>query len=327
MAHLKAELMHAGHRQQGARLIDRLISAADLLGRLGTLMPGVANVMLGWRPVRLMAERVLGLDAGAPLPPFARQRFDKWFWKRNRAVNGGQGRVILWDDTWVRYHEPSVGQAAVAVLEAAGLEVSLVAGRVCCGPPAASRGMLDDLRRAAEHNLALLRGTSEPIVFLEPSCWSVFVDEYRQLGIEGADEVANRCLLFEDVIEDCFEGGSLAAAMTGPVGEVAVHGHCHSKALSDQKTVFSVLERLPGASPRLLDTGCCGMAGAFGMLSDHRALSHRVAGPLVAAIDALPRNTAVVASGTSCRHQIADLTDVHPLHLAEFLAGCLRDPE
>ncbi len=180
--------------------------------------------------------------------------------------------------------------------------------------------MLDDLRRAAEHNLALLRGTSEPIVFLEPSCWSVFVDEYRQLGIEGADEVANRCLLFEDVVADCFEGGSLAAAMTGPVGEVAVHGHCHAKALSDPKTVLSVLERLPGASPRLLDTGCCGMAGAFGMLSDHRELSHLVAGPLVAAIEALPRDTAVVASGTSCRHQIADLTDVRPLHLAEFLA-------
>jgi Fe-S oxidoreductase len=324
MAHLKAELVHARHRERGPRLIDRMISAADLLGRLGTFVPGLANAMLGWRPVRLLAERVLGLDAGAPVPPFARQRFDRWFRSRQSPAVGSRGRVILWDDTWVRYHEPSVGHAAVAVLEAAGLEVALVTDRVCCGRPAASRGMLDDLRRAAEHNLALLRGTSEPIVFLEPSCWSVFVDEYRQLGIEGADEVANRCRLFEDVVADCFEDGSLAAAMAGPVGEVVVHGHCHAKALSDQKTVLSVLEELPGASPRLLDTGCCGMAGAFGMLTDHRELSHQVAGPLVAAIEALPSGTAVVASGTSCRHQIADLTDVRPLHLAEFLASHLR---
>ena len=326
MAHLKAELVHARHRERGPRLIDRMISAADLLGRFGTLVPGLANNMLAWRPVRLLAERVLGLDAGAPVPPFTRQRFDRWFRRRKPSVNGSLGRVILWDDTWVRYHEPSVGHAAVAVLEAAGLEVSLAADRVCCGRPAASRGMLDDLRRAAEHNLALLRGTSEPIVFLEPSCWSVFVDEYRQLGIEGADEVAKRCLLFEDVVANCCEGGSLAAAMTGPVGEVVVHGHCHAKALSDQRTVFAVLERLPGASPRILDTGCCGMAGAFGMLSDHRELSHQVARPLVAAIEALSPNTPVIASGTSCRHQIADLTDVRPLHLAEFLASYLRDP-
>jgi len=326
MAHLKAELVHARHRERGPRFIDRMISSADLLGRLGTLIPGLANTMLGWRPVRLLAERVLGLDAGAPVPPYARQRFDRWFRSRKSSVVGSRGRVILWDDTWVRYHEPSVGHAAVAVLEAAGLEVSLVADRVCCGRPAASRGMLDDLRRAAQHNLAILRGTSEPIIFLEPSCWSVFVDEYRQLGIEGADEVANRCLLFEDVVADCFECGSLGAAMSGPVGEVAVHGHCHAKALSDPKTVFSVIERLPGASPRLLDTGCCGMAGAFGMLRDHRDLSRQVAGPLVGAIEALPPGTAVVASGTSCRHQITDLTDVRPLHLAEFLASCLRDP-
>jgi len=67
------------------------------------------------------------------------------------------------------------------------------------------------------------------------------------------------------------------------------------------------------------------MAGAFGMLSDHRELSHLVAEPLVAAIEALPRDTAVVASGTSCRHQIADLTDVRPLHLAELLARHLTD--
>jgi len=327
LAHLKAELVHARHRDQRVPMIDRLISSADLLGRLGTLVPGLSNFMLGWRPLRHLAERVLGLDVGAPVPPFAGQRFDRWFRKREVSGPCSGGRVILWDDTWVRYHEPSVGHAAVAVLETAGLEVVLVADRVCCGRPAASRGMLDDLRRAAEHNLALLRGTSEPIVFLEPSCWSVFVDEYRQFGIEGADEVADRCRLFEDVVADCFENGSLAAAMTGPVGEVAVHSHCHAKALSDQKMVLSVLERLPGASPRLLDTGCCGMAGAFGMLKGHRGLSHEVAQPLVAAIEVLPRDTAMVASGTSCRHQIADLTDVRPLHLAEFLASCLRDPD
>jgi len=147
------------------------------------------------------------------------------------------------------------------------------------------------------------------------------------LGIDGADEVANRCRLFEDVVSECIGNGSLATAWASPVGEVAVHGHCHAKALSDPKTAFSVLERLPGASPRLLDTGCCGMAGAFGMLSDHRVLSHQVAAALVAAIEALPPGTAVVASGTSCRHQIADLSDVRPLHFAEFLAGCLREPE
>jgi FAD/FMN-containing dehydrogenase/Fe-S oxidoreductase len=327
LAHLKAELVHARHRREGARWIDRLISGADLLGRAGTLVPGLANAMLGWRPLRRLAERALGLDADAPVPPFARQRFDTWFRRRNTTAAGNQERVILWDDTWVRYHEPTVGQAAVAVLEAAGLEVVLVGDRVCCGRPAASRGLLDDLRRAAQHNLRVLEGTSEPIIFLEPSCWSVFVDEYRQLGVAGADEVAARCRLFEEFVDGLFENGTLKPTFFELIGDVAVHGHCHAKALSDPNTVVSLLEHLPGTTPRLLDAGCCGMAGAFGMLSDHRELSHQVAEPLVGAIEALPRDTAVVASGTSCRHQIADLTDVRPLHLAEFLARHLRDPD
>ena len=87
---------------------------------------------------------------------------------------------------------------------------------------------------------------------------------------------------------------------------------------------MNLLERLPGASPLLLDTGCCGMAGAFGMLTDSRTLSHQVAEPLVSALDALPAETAVVASGTSCRHQISDLSDRQPLHLAEYLASRLK---
>jgi Fe-S oxidoreductase len=271
-----------------------------------------------------VAQRTLGLDADAPVPPFAAQRFDRWFRRRGSTAGNGRSRVILWDDTWVRYHEPSVGRAAVVVLEAAGLEVALAEDRVCCGRPAASRGLLDELRRAATHNLAVLRNTRDPIIFLEPSCWSVFVDEYRQLGIEGADEVAERCVLFEEFVAELLEGGTLDSSLMKPAGAVAVHGHCHAKALADQKTPLSVLEHLPGVTPRLLETGCCGMAGAFGMLSEHRELSHQVARPLVEAIESLPSKAAVVASGTSCRHQIADLTDVRPLHLAEFLASCLQ---
>ena len=66
MAQLKAELIHARHREQGAPLIDRLISASDLLGRLGTLMPGLANTMLGWRAA--------AADGGACSRPRRRMR-------------------------------------------------------------------------------------------------------------------------------------------------------------------------------------------------------------------------------------------------------------
>jgi Fe-S oxidoreductase len=131
-------------------------------------------------------------------------------------------------------------------------------------------------------------------------------------------------VLFEDFVADLIEREPDALEFSGELGPVAVHGHCHAKALADARRVLGLLARLPGAAPRWLDSGCCGMAGAFGMMAAHRELSGRVAEPLLEAIASLPAGTAVVAAGTSCRHQIADRSAARPLHPAELLARCLQ---
>jgi Fe-S oxidoreductase len=73
----------------------------------------------------------------------------------------------------------------------------------------------------------------------------------------------------------------------------------------------------------MLDTGCCGMAGAFGALAEKYDLSAQVATDLIDKIDNQPPGTQIIASGTSCRHQITDLTNVRPKHMAELLAEAL----
>jgi len=325
LALLKAELLHARHRQAGVMMRDRVIAAADALGRLGSSVPWLANAVASSTPGRLLVAAALGFDPARPLPALARQRFDRWFATRPRPAPGTRGRVVLWDDTWVRYHEPGIGRAAVAVLEAAGFEVVLAKGRRCCGRPAASRGLLDEARRLGEHNIAILRGLAveASIVFLEPSCYSMFVDEYRQLRIPGAGEVAARCVLFEELLTGLLASQPEAVAFRRDGLRVAIHGHCHAKALGDARLLPRLAQRIPGARAELLATGCCGMAGAFGMMASKAALSRAVATPLVDAIAALPEGTRVVACGTSCRQQIRHLTDAEPLHMAELLAGHL----
>ena len=116
-----------------------------------------------------------------------------------------RGKVILWDDTFVRYHEPHIGIAAVKVLEALGFEVSLVKHRRCCGRPAFSQGNLDAAAKLAKHNLDVLSSlqhSNTPILFLEPSCWSMFVEDYRELKIENSENIAARCFLFEKFVAD-----------------------------------------------------------------------------------------------------------------------------
>src|SRR5262249_51168478 len=149
--------------------------------------------------------KILGLTWQRPPPEYASQRFDKWFAGRREVERAGatRGRVILWDDTFVRYHEPNVGIAAVKVLEAMGFGVGLVEGGECWGRPAFSQGNLRAVRKLGEYNLALLSGESEatPILFLEPSCFSMFAEDYRELNLPGWEAVARRCFVFEQFVE------------------------------------------------------------------------------------------------------------------------------
>ena len=104
---------------------------------------------------------------------------------------------------------------------------------------------------------------------------------------------------------------------------VAIHAHCHAKSLLNPAFMPQLAERVPGRTARLLDTGCCGMAGAFGMMESKRQLSLQVAAPMLEKIRAEGAGVTVIASGTSCRHQISELSAIKPKHMAEILANAL----
>ena len=297
LALLKAELTHACHQRDGLPLRERVLSTVDLLGRLGCMTPALANTALDSPWLRRLMLRFLGLTNRRPLPHYTTQRFDRWFPKHamvetaQRASYPTRGEVILWDDTFVRYHEPHIGIAAVKVLEALGFAVGLVKGRKCCGRPAFSQGNLEAAARMGQHNLDRLRaaGIDTPVLFLEPSCYSMFVEDYRELKLPDTESVAKRCFLFEKFVDDLLEREPDALRFNNQPGQIAIHAHCHAKALTQPGYMARLAGRLPGRNATLLDTGCCGMAGAFGALDSKYELSLKVAAPLVQQINAQPQ--------------------------------------
>jgi FAD/FMN-containing dehydrogenase/Fe-S oxidoreductase len=320
---LKAELLHACAKRDGLTLQQRLVSSVDALGRFGCAAPWLANLIFSSRSVRHVFGKMFGISGNRSAPEFARQRFDRWFQKRKPDPNGLRGRVILWDDTFTRYHEPNIGMAAVKVLEAAGFYVTLPQKRKCCGRPAFSVGNLDAAEKLGAHNLALLANDEAPIIFLEPSCYSMFAEDYRELNLPGAAAIAARCVLFEDFIEDLLRQEPDALKFDLEPGRVAIHSHCHAKALTDTKNALQLAARLPNRTVTMLDTGCCGMAGSFGMTTSKYELSLKIAEPLMEQIKQQPFGTTFVLSGTSCRHQVRHLATVRTLHMAEVLAEAL----
>jgi Fe-S oxidoreductase len=358
LALLKAEMLHARWHRDGLPLRERIFSNVDLLGKIGCVMPALTNRLFDSKPVRVAMEKTLGISAQRSLPHYTNERFDKWFEKHmvgsalraDRTPRSGvpaRGSVILWDDTFVRYHEPHIGIAAVKVLEALGFEVTLVKNRRCCGRPAFSQGNLDAAAKLAKHNIkqllvrrslstrrsfmrrlvgeggSSLQRSTTPILFLEPSCWSMFVEDYRELKIENADNIASHCFLFEKFIDDLLEQQPDALRFHERAETIAIHPHCHAKSILNPAFMKRLAERLPGRKATVLDTACCGMAGAFGALAEKYNLSVQVAQRLLDTIENQPPGTEVIASGTSCRHQITDLTNHQPKHMAELLAEAL----
>jgi Fe-S oxidoreductase len=237
--------------------------------------------------------------------------------------------VLLFTDTFMNYHYPSVGVAATTLLEPMGYEV-LLAPHGCCGRPMISKGMLARVKESARRNVDVLYPYAEqgiPIVGCEPSCLLTLRDEYPDLlpGDTKAKAVAQRSLLLDEFLAKAAEGDGLGLAFKPANGKVLFHGHCHQKALVGTEASAKVLSLVPGLKVEVLDAGCCGMAGAFGYEKEHYYISMKIGeSRLFPVVRANPEATLVVM-GVSCRQQVEHGTGVRALHLAEFLASALRD--
>ncbi len=197
--------------------------------------------------------------------------------------------------------------------------------RKCCGRPAFSQGKLDEAAKLGRHNLAVLGNdkSNTPIIFLEPSCYSMFVQDYREMKLPDADRIAARCFLFEQFIENLLSAQPNALIFNDHPTRLMIQVHCHAKALANSDYMYELATRMPHRTVTMLDAGCCGMAGAFGMLESKYKLSVKIAEPMIQVIRSQPFGTIVVAAGTSCRKQIQHLTPVRTQHMAEVIAEAL----
>jgi FAD/FMN-containing dehydrogenase/Fe-S oxidoreductase len=283
-------------QRTGATRFQRTISNMRTLLSTGSRYPGVTNRVLSSRSFK----RALGIADQRSLPAIASTPLTK------RMRTGTTG-PLLYPDCFTTYQEPEIGEAAARLIPGLSL-----APAGCCGRTMLSEGYVEKARAAARTGADALRKTDGPILFAEPSCMSAVTDDWQHL-IGDVSDIASRCALVETAV------GGEAVFRQG--GRVLFHPHCHQRALWGSDATVEALRRVPEVEVEIPDSGCCGMAGGFGYRADRYELSvamgERVLAPAVRALDA---ETEVVATGTSCRHQIADLTGRRAVHPVVFLA-------
>jgi FAD/FMN-containing dehydrogenase/Fe-S oxidoreductase len=325
MAKIKLEWQHRQNGLHGVPFRERALAA------LPRLAPGVGALgPLGRLGARLTPKRALGVDARRELPRFARRP-----WRDRELHDLDTPDVVLFVDTFTRWFEPENARAAVRLLAAGGCSVATPDfgfGRgACCGRTYLSAGMLDQARKEAVRTVEGLAPYAQRgcwIVGLEPSCLYTLRDEIPAL-VPGDDArlVASRAVLLEELLDQRWnEGLELPFDVGMPGGRSAlVHGHCHQKAFGGAGATVAMLRRVPGLGVQTIESGCCGMAGAFGYHAEHYETSMAMGElALMPAVRNAPPDTLIVADGTSCRAQIEDGTGRTAVHAAVVLAGALR---
>jgi Fe-S oxidoreductase len=325
MASYKAEFLH--HHYLG-RLRPRQAYTMGFINRwakLASIAPRIVNLLAATPGLSAVLKFGGGVAQGREIPKFARRSFRKWFSRRRTAAGPGhRGRVILWADTFNNHFQPGSAAAAVEVLEALGYTVTIPRQQLCCGRPLYDFGMLDTARaylREVMDALANDISAGVPVIGLEPACLSVFRDELPNLFPDDARAatLSKQCQLFSDFLMriDDWEAPQLG-------GDALVHGHCHQKAVFGMTSEMALLKRL-GIRAQVPESGCCGMAGAFGFHPAHHAVSAKIGeAALLPAVRAADEHTMIVASGYSCREQISQGTDRQALHIAEVVALALK---
>ncbi|GHC59267.1 FAD-binding and (Fe-S)-binding domain-containing protein [Streptomyces cinnamoneus] len=328
MATYKAEFLHhhyAGRPRPAAHYTMGRLPLWLHLGAPAT--PLINNLLSHPRPTAL-AKRLSGIAPERDLPRPASEPFTRWWRRRARARKGdagGRGRsaVVLWPDTFTNYFSPSVGRAAVAVLEDAGLRVVVPPKAVCCGLTWVSTGQLAQARAVLRRTLRVMAPALDaglPVVGLEPGCTAALRTDLTELLPDDAHarRLASSARTFAQVLEErapLWEPPRIGRPVVGQT-------HCHQHAVLGDAAERRLRER--AAMSGGLSSGCCGLAGDFGFTRGHYDVSVACAEEqLLPSLRQAPHDAEVLADGFSCRTQIAQLADVRGRHLAEVLAEAL----
>ena len=239
--------------------------------------------------------------------------------------------VVLFSDTFSTYFEPENLRSAAGVLAAAGYQVrhaQSAAGDgkrpLCCGRTFLSAGLVEEARVEARRLMAALtpfvnRGV--PVIGLEPSCLFTLRDELISLmpGMAARSIARQSFMLEEFLVREMAAGRSTWKPQ--PLRRKAyLHGHCHQKAFGAVSAMRDLLKLIPNIETVMINSSCCGMAGAFGYQAETYEASQSMAEQdLLPAVRAAEPDAIVIADGISCRQQILHGSGRRAVHAARVL--------
>lgn len=310
---------------------DWVLSRTELFSSLGSMLAPLSNLMLGNFFSRWLIEKLFGISRSRKLPPFARANFIKRAKKKGwtKKPNPAKTKVAYFVDIFANYHDPSVGEAIVAILHHNGIEVHVPEGQVGCGMAPLAQGDVDYARAALRQNIRVFADLARegyPIICSEPTAALFFKqDAGRLLEDPDVDLVASKVEEFTSFLWNLHVQGLLKTDFSPVNLQVGQHVPCHLKALGQPLVTAQLLGLIPQLHLEALTDSCSGMAGTYGLKASNLSLSKSIGQPMLSHLE---KSNLVLGTTecSACRIQMEDVgakQTVHPAQLLAFAYGLL----
>lgn len=329
VAKMKAEFLQQYYDENGIPFRAKLIANFSKQMKLVSKFPGLFNWFYGVKFFRQTANRLVGFHPDRTMPALGKETLLHWY--KKHAVKKSTKQLYFFCDEFTNYNDTEIGKKAILLLEALGYEVIIPLHKES-GRTYLSKGLVKKAAAIANANIELLSGlvsAATPLIGIEPSAILTFRDEYIDLADKKNKTAATTLAANSFTIEEFLSKQAVAGLIdrslfSSEKMELHIHGHCYQKALSTQQSILDTVQLPVNFKAKLIPSGCCGMAGGFGYEKEHYEISQQV-GELVLfpAVKAIPEHDIIVASGTSCRHQVKDGTSKKALHPVEVLFDAL----
>ena len=325
MAKMKSEFLSHYYKKFSMRIKDRVISDMPRLIWLLKIVAPIFNKVKNLPLISTIVER-FGFATARSMPEVQNQNVLREIYESQTV---SENKVILFADTFNINFENENLVYAIKVLNKFGYQAVIPSfGKdklkrpLCCGRTYISYGQLDkaseELNRFNDYVIQN-NYIDLPVVGIEPSCLLTFNDEYQTLkNVNNREQIKNKFYLLEEfILEQIRNNNNIKANKFDQ--NVLIHGHCHQKSQDRMKGLTNLLSEL-NINNKMIESSCCGMAGSFGYDSKTYEVSKKMANlSLIPAINNSDEKDFIVANGTSCRHQISDLSEKKGKHVSELL--------
>lgn len=319
----KAEFLQHYYNEFGIPLNARLIAYLPKINKILSKFSSITNKLFDNGLFKSTLFKILDFHPSRNLPSLSKQTLIDWYKKEYKAPQTDK-IVYLYADEFTNYNDAEIGIKAIKILDYFGYKV-IIPKHIESGRTYLSKGLVKKAKKVADKNVSLLSEiikANEPLIGIEPSAILTFRDEYPELvsaELTGKAKIlADNSYMFDEFLLKFVESQRIKEVENDKT--IHLHTHCYHKALANADTLVEVLEKYSGAKVHNIESTCCGMAGAFGYEKDKYDYSVKIANlSLIPNIQNLDENAIIVANGTSCRHQILELSGRKALHPIELI--------